>query len=181
MDVTSDTFREAWSHFATGVTVVTTLESDADEAGDSGSGVTVHGMTANGVASVSLEPPLALVVIAHERNTHPLVTRNRRFGISVLSARQEAVARHYTLAWEERRHLEPPAMERLGSSMVVDGALSAMDCRLQESYAAGDHTIFVGRVEAVKVGSGEPLVYHRRTFATLRPFGDARSDGSHSD
>ena len=45
-EVTSKLFRTAWSNFATGVTVITTIESE-------GSGI--HGMTANGVASISLD------------------------------------------------------------------------------------------------------------------------------
>ena len=78
-EVTPELFRSAWSNFATGVTVITTPESD-------GSGV--HGMTANGVASISLEPPLAMVAIDHERNTFPLILMHQRFGISVLTLEQ---------------------------------------------------------------------------------------------
>ena len=151
-------FRRAWSNFVTGVTVVTTQESDGGE---------VHGMTANGVASVSLEPPLALVIIGHERNTHPLIVRNRRFGISVLSAEQSEVARHYTMAFEERRLLAQPATVALGRSRVISGALAAMDCRLVESYESGDHTIFVGEIEGLEIGDGAPLVYFRSQFVSL--------------
>ena len=65
-EVTADLFRSAWSNFATGVTVISTTEVDGG----------VHGMTANSVTSVSLEPPLALITIAHERNSYPLVKQN---------------------------------------------------------------------------------------------------------
>ena len=160
-NVTPELFRRAWSNFATGVTVVTTQESGEDHE-------VVHGMTANGVASVSLEPPLALAVIGHERNTHPLIARNGRFGISVLSAEQVHVARHYTMAWEQRRQLPQPKLVPLGRSRVIDGALSSMDCRLVESYESGDHTIFVGQVEAIGIGVGEPLLYYRSGFAALK-------------
>ena len=160
-NVTPDLFRRAWSNFATGVTVVTTRESDSESD-------VVHGMTANGVASVSLEPPLALVVIGHGRNTHPLIMHNRRFGISVLASDQTHVARHYTIAWEERRQLPPPEMVSLGHSRVISGALATMDCRLVESYEAGDHTIFVGQVEAIGIGAGDPLLYYRSGFAALK-------------
>lgn len=160
-NVTPELFRRAWSNFATGVTVVTTRESEEDSE-------VVHGMTANGVASVSLEPPLALVVIGRERNTHPLIARNGRFGISVLSAEQAHVARHYTMAWEQRRELPQPEMELVGQSRVIAGALSTMDCRLVESYESGDHTIFVGQVEAIAIGNGDPLLYYRSGFAALK-------------
>ena len=155
--IDADLFRKAWSHFATGVTIVTTPEADGLEGA-------VHGMTANGVASVSLEPPLALAVIGHERNTHPLIVSNERFGISILAAGQEAVAHHFTMAWEERKLNPSPATLVLGQSRVIAGALAAMDCALVESYESGDHTIFVGRVEEIVIGDGEPLVYFRRGF-----------------
>lgn len=155
-----DLFREAWSNFATGVTIVTTPEARSD-------GGAVHGMTANGVASVSLDPPLALAVIGHERNTHPLIVSNERFGISILGSCQVEVARHYTLALEERKLNPNPATVILGKSRVIAGALAAMDCALVESYEAGDHTIFVGLVEGVAIGEGRPLVYFRRRFSEL--------------
>ena len=160
MNVASNTLREAWSNFATGVTIVTTQESG-------GEGSAVHGMTANSVASVSLEPPLALAVIGHERNTHPLIVANERFGISILADHQAEVARHYALAWEERKRVSHPATVALGKSQVISGALAAMDCALVESYESGDHTIFIGRVEDIVISEGAPLLYFRRGFAQL--------------
>ena len=158
--IEADLFRKAWSNFATGVTIVTTAEVD-------GHSDAVHGMTANGVTSVSLDPPLALAVIGHERNTHPLIVSNERFGISILAAGQEDVARHYTMAWEERRLKPSPDTLVLGRSCVIAGALAAMDCALVESYESGDHTIFVGRVEEIAIGEGKPLLYFRRGFREL--------------
>ncbi len=154
--VTSDLFRRAWSNFATGVTVITTRDGEK-----------IHGMTANGVTSVSLEPPLALVVIAHERNTHPLVMKTARFGISVLSSRQQDVARYYTKPAEERLEHNAPQTETLGRIPVIADALSSMDCRVVDSIEAGDHTIFVGEVEKIELNEGEPLLYYRSTFRGL--------------
>ena len=157
-EVTTDLFRTAWSKFATGVTVLTTPEAD-------GSGV--HGMTANGVASVSLVPPLVLAVVGHERNTFPLLAANRRFGISVLALDQRGIARHFTVPDEIRDTLPPPPTERLGKSTVISGALAAMDCRVTEAFQAGDHTVFIAEVENIKVGYGHPLVFYESHFAEL--------------
>ena len=154
--VTSDLFRRAWSNFATGVTVITTRDAEK-----------LHGMTANGVTSVSLEPPLALVVIAHERNTHPLVMKTGRFGISVLSSDQQDVARYYTQPAEERSVSDAPKTQVLGNALVIADALSGMDCRVVDSFEAGDHTIFVGEVEQITLGEGEPLLYYRSGFGEL--------------
>lgn len=157
-DITTEIFRSAWSNFATGVTIITTKENDD----------IVHGMTANGVASVSLEPPLALVIIGHERNTHPLIVKNLRFGISILSSQQQQIARHYTIPYEKRLKLDPPQTEALGDSRVISGALTTMDCRVVDSYNAGDHTIFIGQVENINIGKGTPLLYFHSSFTELK-------------
>lgn len=130
-----------------------------------GSGV--HGMTANGVASVSLVPPLALAIVGHERNTFPLLAANRRFGISVLTLEQRGIARHFTVPDEIRATLPPPPTEPLGESTVISGALAAMDCRVVEAFQAGDHTVFIAEVEHIKVGFGHPLVFYESRFAEL--------------
>ena len=156
--VTTDLFRSAWSNYATGVTVISTIEAD---------GETVHGMTANSVNSISLEPPLASITVGHERNTHPLVKRNGRFGLSVLAFDQRGIARHYTVPEEIRRTLSPPEFEPLGESMVLTNALAAMDCRVVDSFEAGDHTIFIAEVESIRVNDGEPLLYFRSRFAAV--------------
>ena len=157
-EVTSDLFRTAWSKFVTGVTVITTPELDGSD---------IHGMTANGVASVSLDPPLVLAIVDHERNTFPLLVANRRFGISVLTMDQRGIARHFTVPDEIRDTLPPPPTEKLGGSTVISGALAAMDCRVTEAFQAGDHTVFIAEVEHIKVGFGHPLVFFQSQFAEL--------------
>lgn len=156
--ITTDLFRAAWSKFATGVTVITTPELD-------GSGV--HGMTANGVASVSLDPLLVLAIVGHDRNSFPLLVANRRFGISVLTLDQRGVARHFTVPDEIRETLPPPPTETLGKSTVIAGALAAMDCRVTEAFQAGDHTVFIAEVEKIKIGYGHPLIFFESHFAEL--------------
>jgi len=150
-------FRQAWSRFTTGVAVITTLEP----------GGKLHGMTANGVTSVSLSPPLALASVGHERNSHPLIHGNGRFGLSILALGQEAIARHFTVPPIERpADVEIPTV-RLGDSDVIAGALAAMDCRVVTSHDEGDHTLFVAEVEHVSFTDGEPLVWYRGQFNRL--------------
>lgn len=152
--VTPDKFRQAWSNFSTGVTVITTPEASGK----------VHGMTANGVVSVSLTPPLALACIGHNRNSFPLIKANRRFAISILSAGQEDIARHYTKPPDERTSDEVIRFAQLGESTVVDGALAAMDCRVISEHEAGDHTLFIAEVEHLSIGEGEPMLWFQGRF-----------------
>ncbi len=156
-DVGRDEYRRAWSRFATGVTVITTVEPDGS----------VHGMTANGVASVSLDPPMALVCVGHERNTYRLIKSQGRYGMSVLSASQEYVARHFTLPPEERPDDPSIRFVRMGGSPVLMGAIASMDCRVVAAHDAGDHTIFVAEVERVGVAEGDPLLWYEAKFGTF--------------
>src|ERR1700684_3434612 len=77
-------FRDALGTFATGVTIVSTRCDDL-----------VHGMTANGFMSVSLEPALVVVSIASSARMHDILLRAGRYGVSVLAREQEAVSRHF--------------------------------------------------------------------------------------
>src|SRR2546427_10220698 len=79
--VDSRAFRNALGRFATGVTVVTTAVADG-----------VHGMTANAFTSVSLDPPLVLISVGKQARMHAHILQTTRFGVSVLSQDQVAVA-----------------------------------------------------------------------------------------
>ncbi len=147
-------YRQAWSRFATGVTIITTIESDGG----------VHGMTANGVTSVSLDPPMALACVGHNRNTHGLIASTGRYGMSVLSASQEHVARHFTLPPGARPVDHSIRIAELGKSPVIGGAIAAMDCRVVSAHESGDHTIFVAEVESIRIGAGAPLVWYEGRF-----------------
>src|SRR5215813_12682670 len=80
-DSNAVTFRKTLGHFASGVTVITTMHEDM-----------VHGMTANAFCSVSLDPPLVLVSIDKRSHTHAMLARSRRYGVSVLARHQEPLA-----------------------------------------------------------------------------------------
>lgn len=147
-------YRQAWSRFATGVTIITTIESDGG----------VHGMTANGVTSVSLDPPMALACVGHNRNTYGLIKATGRYGMSVLSASQEYVARHFTLPPEARPVDHSIRFGELGKSPVIEGAIAAMDCRVVSAHESGDHTIFVAEVESIRIGEGAPLIWYEGKF-----------------
>ena len=68
---------------------------------------------------------------------------------------------------EIRKTLPIPDFEPLGESMVIAGSLTAMDCRVVDSIEAGDHTIFIAKLEAIRINEGDPLLYFRSSFAAL--------------
>ncbi|HUI75081.1 MAG TPA: flavin reductase family protein [Candidatus Acidoferrum sp.] len=160
--LTSTNFRGALSHFATGVTVITAERAPG----------LVHGMTANSLASVSLEPPLILVCIAEHAQMLALLHERRRFGVNVLRADQAAISRFFSQP-EQPEHDE----KALGVSFrwtahgipLLQNTLVQMECHVVASYLAGDHTIFVGEVHSAKISPGEPLLYYRGNYRSLAP------------
>jgi flavin reductase (DIM6/NTAB) family NADH-FMN oxidoreductase RutF len=142
-------FREVFGRFATGVAVVTS-------AGQGRSG----GMTANAVCSLSLDPLLALVCFANEARTLPIVREAGRFAINVLSAEQEDLAGVFASKLPEAEKLDAVAHRVQDGLPIIEGALAWAACELRELIPGGDHTIAIGRVRAMGLGRGEPLVWY---------------------
>ncbi len=158
--ITQADFRRAMGCFATGVTVIS-----VDHQGQ------VHGMTANAFASVSLDPLLVLVCVDQKAQTHAHLHAKKRFGVNILSADQGAISEYYALPIQDHgdaQHVGARFDHTSHGTPILHGALVYMECRLQSSQDAGDHTIFIAEVEEVVVREGKPLLYFRGNYASLR-------------
>lgn len=147
--------RDAAGRFATGVTVVTTRAPDG-----------VHGMTANGFMSVSLEPALIVVSIGNSSRTKELLEESGAYGVSILSEGQRQLSAHFAG--------RPLGDGEVGFTEVeqvplIAGAVAHLAARVVDAHAAGDHTLFVGEVVHIDVLGGEPLVFHGGAYRALRP------------
>ncbi|HEV8438190.1 MAG TPA: flavin reductase family protein [Methylomirabilota bacterium] len=163
-----DDFRRVLGHFASGVTVVTTLDVDGRPAG----------LTASAVSSVSLDPPLVLVCVAHTSQSYPAFHAHGRFAINVLASEHEHVARRFASTVSGPEKFEGTGYRQgvLGLPILKD-ALAEIECTIVHAYPAGDHTIFVGQVEAADCRGEaglEPLLYYRGRFNRLNSPGDNR-------
>ena len=154
--------RDAMSHFATGVTVVTTHFEGQD-----------YGMTCNSFSTVSLEPALVLWSIRKESHSHVAFTdRNVGGGytVSVLASHQQAAAMQFTQGTQAER-FQNVAVERCHSHRPrISGAVAWFDCQLDQVLTAGDHDILIGRVLDFGSHDGESLVYSQRHFGTFKQF-----------
>jgi len=150
-------FRAVMGHFATGVAVVTV---------DTPHGP--MGMTANAVASLSLDPVLALVCFDNGARTLPEVEREQRFGVNVLAADQEQLARRFA-SKEDTKFADVPHSVHDGIP-VLDGTLAWVGCELDALIPAGDHTIGIGAVHSAELGREglEPLIWFRGRYTALR-------------
>jgi flavin reductase (DIM6/NTAB) family NADH-FMN oxidoreductase RutF len=123
-------------------------------------------MTANSLASVSLQPPLLSVSVDHTAEMHKVILQAREFVVNILSSPQEALARRFADKHEDRfdgigYRLSPEGL------VLLDGALAHIECVREAEYPAGDHTIVVGRVVGGVTADGRPLLYYRGGYAAL--------------
>ncbi len=146
-------FREALGRFASGITVVTTLFEGG-----------VHGMTANAFVSVSLNPPLVLVSVDNRANMREILSKARCYGVSILAEEQQALSQHF--AGRPQEDLEVPFVRR-ERVPVIEGAIAHLVCEVIDEHPAGDHTLYIGRVEYLDYRDGAPLLFYTGKYQNL--------------
>jgi flavin reductase (DIM6/NTAB) family NADH-FMN oxidoreductase RutF len=156
-------FREAMGLFATGVAVV------AAHAGDE-----VHGMTANSVTSVSLEPMLLLFCPAKQSRLAQVLGPGVPFSVNFLRADQQAISVYFAGRWREA---EPPPFHfaPLGAAPGLVGSLASIACQVRDMIDGGDHWVVIGDVLHLQQGAGqhEPLLFYRGRYRQVDLAGGA--------
>lgn len=145
--------RNALGRFATGVTVVTALNEGRP-----------HGMTANAFVSVSLDPPLVLVSLGNQSSMHRILPGVGRFGISVLAENQQQLSSYFA----GRTGPEPPLryFHRNGVPLL-EGAVAHFVVEVVDVHPAGDHTLYIARVEHFEYRETRPLLFHGGKYGQL--------------
>jgi flavin reductase (DIM6/NTAB) family NADH-FMN oxidoreductase RutF len=147
-------FRDCVAAFATGVCVVTTHLHNHPQ-----------GMTLNSFTSVSLDPMLVVVSLAHGSRTLETARASQRFAVSILHRRQADVALAFA-----KRGSEFPADHAVNDPhgyWVVPHSLAILRCHVHEVVTAGDHDLVIGEVVHYAGSGGEPLLFHRGAFGGL--------------
>ena len=156
MPVDATRFRQALGQFATGVTVVTTIDADGRPLG----------LTVNAFCSVSLDPPLVLVCIDNRSESHAGFEASKRFGVSVLAEDQEAWSHRFAFGGPEKFTAEPLLVGASGVALIP-GALAHLECQVVSALPGGDHTIYVGQVTELAITPGRPVLYHGSGYRRL--------------
>jgi flavin reductase (DIM6/NTAB) family NADH-FMN oxidoreductase RutF len=148
-------------HFVTGVTVVSALDGDRP-----------FGITVNALSSVSLEPPLVMVALDRRRFLTPIVRSSRRYAVNILSEAQQAMSDCFAGA-----EVQPGRDEFCGAAWhagptglpLIDGAIATLECTVVETFSAGDHDLFIGRVDSLwnEHDHPGPLLYYRRRYLRI--------------
>ena len=159
--MTDQALRKMRGLFASGVTVVTTTHEGK-----------FRGITVSAFSAVSLQPPLILICLANESEAQEWIAASGVFAVNILSDEQEFLSERFAArAPLVNAHFDgvPYHTAITGSPILVD-SLAWYDCHVQAMHDGGDHTIFIGRVEAVGFGADgkSPLVYFANRYAGVK-------------
>jgi flavin reductase (DIM6/NTAB) family NADH-FMN oxidoreductase RutF len=152
-----DSFRAVLGRFASGVTVVTTVDPDSGRD---------QGMTVTAFCSLSLDPPLILFCAERRVDTHHAVERSEYFAVNILCDSQEPIARRFSGSDLDR--FDGIGFGRgVTGAAILDDVLAYLECKRVGSHDGGDHTIFIGEVHHAATRDGRPLLYYRGGYAQL--------------
>jgi len=157
MAIDKDLFRQVMGNFAAGVTVVTTVGAEEKP----------FGLTATAFTSLSLVPPLVLVCIGKASETYPYFAPAGRFAVNFLAANQQDASQRFASSGGEKFADIPWRRGALGLPLL-EGTLGHLECRIVGAHDGGDHTIYVGEVESAASNGGEPLVYFRSAYRSVK-------------
>jgi flavin reductase (DIM6/NTAB) family NADH-FMN oxidoreductase RutF len=159
--VTEIDLRSVMGEFATGVTAVT-LDSQPP-----------HGITVNAFTSVSLDPPLVLVCFDHDTEAHEKLVAGEaeHYCVNILSADQQILGEYF--AGMTDGDLDPfeehPTETATTGAPVFAESLGYVDCSVHEAVEAGDHTVYIGRVEAAELldSDRDALTFYESEWGTI--------------
>jgi len=159
MTLDSEQLRRAMRAWTTGVTVITAKHNDQQ-----------YGMTVNSFTSISLEPPLVSLTLKRLTHTHDLVEKSGEFSVTILSSEQKELSDRFAGKFPEikDRFEGVPTETLVIEAPLLKGGLAYFNCRVLNSFPAGENTLFIAEVIAVSGdGEGDPLIYHNRVYHRL--------------
>ena len=166
-------FRNALGQFATGVTVITTIDNQGGD--DTPRPV---GVTASSFNSVSIDPPLVLWSLAKNSGSLEAYQNSGHFCVHVLASTHEALSQRFASRGTDKFAGLDWTPGEGGAPLLPDYA-AQFQCKTTYQYEGGDHVIFVGEVLAYETREDQPLVFHKGNYATAKvknkgePAGDA--------
>ena len=134
----SRTFRNVIGNFATGVTVITTVDSEGGPVG----------LTANSFSSLSLDPPLVLFCLDRTVSSFDAFQANRHFAINILGAGQQDLSQSFARTGPDKWN--GVAFDKWATGCpILKGCIANLECDVDSIHDGGDHVIVVGRVVAI--------------------------------
>ena len=158
MPVDLDLFRALVGSFPTGVTVVTTVDSEG----------VPKGLTSNAFSSVSADPPLLLVCVDKRSNTLASLQETKAFVVNFLAEGRGDISNKFASRDPDKfAGLKWTASDQAkGSPILAEDVIAYAECTTHQEIDAGDHWIFIGLIEGGAASDGGPLTYYKREYST---------------
>jgi flavin reductase (DIM6/NTAB) family NADH-FMN oxidoreductase RutF len=159
MSAGQDLFKQVMRRWASAVTIVTTRVGDQ-----------VRGLTVSGFAGISLEPPLVMISVGHNQNSHTWISDGGCFAVNFLRADQRVLSDRFAgrPAAVADRFVGVAHRSEISGAPVLEECLAWFDCRVAAAHVVGDHTLFIGEVLAgAVVSDADPLVYYDGAYRRL--------------
>jgi len=154
---TSQELRKGFSSFATGVTVITCLDSEKN----------AHGITISSFNTVSLEPPLILWSLKKHSHLMPSFEVGNKQLIHVLARSQEEIAMHFATV-KENQFVSISHQITASGLTQIEGCAAYFECETVSVHTGGDHNIIVAKVLNLKHDSeSRPLIFAHSKFMGL--------------
>ncbi|KAA1267665.1 flavin reductase family protein [Leptospira interrogans] len=159
MKITDEVFKNALSHFPSGVTVITYSHLGKHS-----------GLTVSSFSSLSLDPPLILFCLQKNITSHDPIYDSGKFVVNILAQGQDSISNQFASGKTDKHSL----MGELGCKTgdlnvpILPGILSYIECEVDRFVDGGDHSIVIGKV--ISAGSDDglrPLLYYRRNYYSI--------------
>ena len=159
MTVSPEEFRKVMGQFATGVTIVTTANSEG----------TPYGLTVNSFTSVSMDPLLVVVCLDNQLSGLSAFKESGKFGVNILAEDQSDLSDHFARSGTDRS--EGPYVTGKTGVPLLEGVLATMECEISTFYPGGDHILVLGEVKRTEILQPEkkPLLFHRGAYVRIQP------------
>ena len=148
--------RNVFGAFATGVTIITTNDVNGKP----------FGLTANSYTSLSLDPPLVLVCVDKKVDCYACFEQSKVFAVNFLAEDQEQLSTRFATKGIEKFEGIPIRQGSIGVPLL-EGAIGFIECKLVNGYEGGDHTIYVGEVQAASASGERPLLFFKGKYNKL--------------
>lgn len=149
-------FRKTLGQFATGVTIITTV----DETG------TAVGVTASSFNSLSMKPPMILWSLHKSAYSLPAFQHTKYFNVHVLGAEQDALSKCFASPGTNKFN-SIKTSKGLGGVPILPEYSALFECKTAHHYEGGDHIIIVGEVLKFSRNNITPLVFHGGQYAGI--------------
>ncbi len=154
----SQKLRDTFGCFATGVTVVSTVNGSGE----------FFGLTANSFTSLSLDPPLVLFCLDYKALSFDTFRETSHFVVNVLGEDQEELSAHFARSSVDKWNGVDYETWRTGCPVLLD-SIAVLECLTVARHEGGDHLIIIGQVERIRYDESEtkPLLYFKGRYGAI--------------